>query len=128
MPTNNFWDTIKWFKEKEFDSPDLPGSGQYMNQSFVEILDRIRAKIGKPMKINSGYRTPEHNVKVKGVVNSSHLKGIAADIYVPDNNFRFLLVKSAIAEGITRFIIHRTYLHIDMDYSKDQNIMELNLE
>ena len=33
-----------------------------------------------PLKINSGYRTPEHNAKVGGVPNSQHIHGKALDI------------------------------------------------
>jgi len=40
---------------------------------------------GKPIKINSGYRCPEHNADVKGRPLSYHLSGQAADIAFPGN-------------------------------------------
>ena len=46
------------------------------------ILDILRKKIGKPVIVNSGYRTPEHNKKVGGAKYSYHMRGMAADIRV----------------------------------------------
>lgn len=44
------------------------------------ILDPLRAAYGKPIKVNSGYRSPEVNVAVKGSKTSQHVTGEAADI------------------------------------------------
>ena len=53
---------LKHFTYDEFDSPDSPGSGEkYMDREFVECLDEARDIAGIQFKINSGYRTPEHN-------------------------------------------------------------------
>lgn len=43
-------------------------------------LDEIREGYGKPIIINSGYRSPELNKAVGGVVQSYHQKGLAVDI------------------------------------------------
>ena len=43
-------------------------------------LQVIRAKIGQPLVIVSGYRTPEHNRTCGGATNSYHLTASAADI------------------------------------------------
>lgn len=47
-------------------------------------LDSIREKLGKPILINSGYRSKMLNKAVGGVANSQHLKGLAADIVCAD--------------------------------------------
>ena len=47
---------------------------------LADYLDGIREKLGKPILINSGYRSPILNKAVGGVANSQHLKGLAADI------------------------------------------------
>lgn len=44
------------------------------------FLDGIREKFGKPVKVNSGFRSPAVNVAVGGSKTSAHLKGLAADI------------------------------------------------
>ena len=51
-------------------------------RSLAKNLQVIRDEIGKPIKINSAYRSPEHNKAVGGVKNSMHVKGKAADIVV----------------------------------------------
>ena len=54
---------MKYFTHKEFDSPDKPGSGNIMDECFLEMLDNARELYGKPMRVNSGYRTKKHNAK-----------------------------------------------------------------
>ena len=43
-------------------------------------LEVLRDKVGQPIIINSGYRSPQLNRKVGGAANSNHLTGCAADI------------------------------------------------
>ena len=43
-------------------------------------LEKVRALLGKPISISSGYRSPELNKKVGGAKNSQHLTGQAADL------------------------------------------------
>lgn len=51
-------------------------------KKLAESLQVLRDDIGLPIKINSGYRSPEHNKKIGGVKNSQHTKGTAADIAI----------------------------------------------
>lgn len=44
------------------------------------VLDPLREAYGKPIYVNSGYRSPELNKAVGGVSNSFHLQGYACDI------------------------------------------------
>ena len=46
-------------------------------------LEVLRAIWGRPILITSGYRCPEHNVRVKGSPRSLHMLGRAADVVVP---------------------------------------------
>jgi len=57
---------MRFFQYSEFDSPDAPGSGHFMDPHFMELLDRIREQAGFPFIINSGYRTAAHNLAVGG--------------------------------------------------------------
>jgi uncharacterized protein YcbK (DUF882 family) len=43
-------------------------------------LQVIRDEFGKPIRVNSGYRSPEHNKEVGGVKNSQHVQARAADL------------------------------------------------
>lgn len=45
----------------------------------VERLERLRQELDKPLRVNSGYRSPDHNAKVGGAKASMHLE-FATDI------------------------------------------------
>jgi zinc D-Ala-D-Ala carboxypeptidase len=47
------------------------------------VLDPLREVIGQPIKVNSGYRGPVLNQRIKGATKSQHLNGQAADIQCP---------------------------------------------
>lgn len=62
------------------------------------LLDPIRLMWGKPIIVNSGYRSPNLNKAVGGVPNSNHLTGEAADITTgtkQDNLKLFEMIKSS---------------------------------
>jgi len=42
----------------------------------------LREHFQKPITINSGYRSPEHNEKIGGSKKSQHLLGKAADVVI----------------------------------------------
>lgn len=69
----------KNFQVKEFACKD--GSDTiFIAQKLPMVLQYIRARIGKAVKLNSAYRTPEHNESEGGATYSQHLYGTAADI------------------------------------------------
>ena len=51
-------------------------------KSLASNLQVLREKLGKPIKINSAFRTKSHNKAVGGAKNSQHLVAKAADIVV----------------------------------------------
>ncbi len=70
------------FRDTEFSCHD--GSGQVrIHPKLPKLLEKIRVALGKPITVNSGYRTPSYNAKIGGAKNSYHMKGMAADIVVP---------------------------------------------
>lgn len=50
---------------------------------LAEMLERIRAALGVPVIVTSGYRSPPLNRAVGGVSSSDHTQGHAADIVAP---------------------------------------------
>jgi zinc D-Ala-D-Ala carboxypeptidase len=116
---------MKHFSLDEFDSPDVKGSGSKMNTSFLLRLDELRERCDFPFKINSGYRTKEHNEKVGGSHRSSHLDGIAVDIHCNDSARRFKIVSEAVKMGFSRIGIANTFIHIDDDTTKSQGVIWL---
>ena len=57
-------------------------------------LEELRLRSGTPIRINSGYRSPQLNKKIGGVPTSNHLTGCAVDIRV--SGMEQLIVYAAI--------------------------------
>ena len=51
-----------------------------VDAELVRRLELLRALVGRPLRIVSGFRCPTHNAAVGGARRSSHLAGEAADI------------------------------------------------
>ena len=69
------------FKVREYRCKD-GSDAVFIHPELAEILQKIRTHFGRPVTINSAYRTPEYNKKVGGESLSQHLYGRAADIVV----------------------------------------------
>ena len=116
------------FKLEEFDSPDFIGSGELMNKAFLNLLDRARDAAGISFVISSGFRTLEHQneLKAKGYPvskSSSHLKGLAADISCTDSASRLIIIESLLYVGFRRIGIGKTFVHVDLDKDKTQDVI-----
>lgn len=82
---------------------NAPSQMEYNNLKKLckEVLQPIRDKWGKGIKITSGYRCPALNVKVKGSGSSQHCKGEAAD-FEPmnqENGKLFHIIEAMIHNG-----------------------------
>lgn len=113
----------KYFKTDEFDSPDLPGSGQLMQEEFLMKLDKAREIAGISFKINSGIRTVSHNAKVGGKSKSAHLTGYAADIAVNGSRSRFIILEALISAGFNRIGIANSFIHVDCHPDLDEDVV-----
>jgi len=114
---------MKYFNYEEFDSPDIQGSGQLMDPELLDMIDKAREIYGKPIRVNSGYRTENHNRKVGGVDSSSHLKGLAIDVACVRSNDRFEMLTALIEVGFNRIGVASTFIHVDIDKGKSQNVI-----
>lgn len=96
------------------------------------FLEGIRAQYGHPIIITSGVRSPEHNKRVGGLSNSSHLLAKAVDITVKNsraNDFQklaFLVAKNMPPQVKYYYEIHprQRYIHIQFG---EKNEAALNL-
>lgn len=86
------------------------------------MLDDARDLASTPFKVNSGYRCSVHNKNIKGSPTSSHLKGLAADIATPNSHTRYLILKALLNVGFKRIGIYKTFIHVDIDTDKPQEI------
>lgn len=114
--------TLKYFTKKEFDcncnSCKTKGNtGENMDIDFLIKLDKARDIAGIPFKINSGYRCPEHNIKVGGIKTSSHtnIPCNAADISTIDSVTRFKVLQALLEVGFVRIGIGESFIHCDTD-------------
>jgi uncharacterized protein YcbK (DUF882 family) len=114
---------MKYFEYEEFDSPDIQGSGQFMDTRLLNMIDEAREIYGKPIHITSGYRTESHNRKVGGVDSSSHLKGLAVDVACVRSNDRFKMLNALLEVGFNRIGVASTFIHVDIDKDKSQNVI-----
>lgn len=104
----------KNFKVREFSCRD--GSDViFVSMDLVEVLQKIRDHFGKPVTINSGYRTAAYNKKVDGADFSQHMYGMAADISVsgvkPKDVAAFAETLLPKTGGIG---IYDTFTHVDV--------------
>tara|TARA_B110000238_G_C15857767_1_gene323843 strand:- start:61 stop:453 length:393 start_codon:yes stop_codon:yes gene_type:complete len=117
------------FTKSEFDCK----SGEEMPLDVLENvkllaiqLQKIREYVGKPIRINSAYRSEAHNEAIGGVKTSQHILGKAADItidtFTPDE------VVSIIENMLTNEMLggfyigglgsYNTFTHIDIREKK----------
>ena len=75
----------KNFRLSEFDCKDgseMPSELLPNVLELAESLQELRNALNTPIRINSAYRSLEHNSKIGGSQSSQHLFGKAADIVV----------------------------------------------
>lgn len=92
------------------------GCGKRISPELEELLDKIRAGYGSPIKVTSGARCPAHNKAVKGAPNSLHMQGKAVDLaktpkllqFIKDNLVVFN-IRMEEEDNIPR-------IHIDLGY------------
>jgi len=75
----------KNFNLSEFDCKDgteMPSELLTNVLELAESLQELREILNSPIRINSAYRSLQHNSKIGGSTNSQHLFGKAADIVV----------------------------------------------
>lgn len=101
------------------------GAGECrVDPDFLDLLERIRYEFGRPMKVNSGYRSPEYNAKVaKTGATGPHTTGRAVDIAVAGKD-AYRLLEIAIAHKITGIGVYQKgkerFLHLDILENDDR--------
>jgi len=73
--TTNF--SLSEFQSK--DGAEFPSGVIGKLTELAYALQIIRNELKVPISITSGYRSPEHNRKIGGAQESTHMQGIAAD-------------------------------------------------
>lgn len=100
------------FKVKEFACKDNSDK-ILIDVTFVQThLQDIRTHFGKPVNVNSGYRTLAYNNRVGGAKNSYHTKGRAFDISIKGITPQEI-AKYAESIGVPGIIQYNTFVHVD---------------
>lgn len=96
------------------------GTGCHVNgctERLVDALEAFRALVGKPVKVASAYRCPQHNAATPNAAKGSeHTMGEAADIRVDGMTAAELEAvarKIPAIRGIGRDD-HKNYIHVDV--------------
>lgn len=82
------------------------------------ILDPLREAWGRPIYVNSGYRSPKLNTKVGGTSTSQHLFGMAADITTGNasNNEKLFKLIQNLKLPFDQLIDEKNYSWIHVSY------------
>lgn len=83
-------------KARGVDNTPPPEVSVRMDVLINRLLDPVREKWGKPIRVNSGFRCPVLNRMVGGTQGSQHLSGEAADLTtgtVEGNRELFALIR-----------------------------------
>lgn len=91
------------------------GTGRLMIvPSAMDKLQALRDKLGKPMIVNSAYRSPEHNRRVGGAKRSKHMEAIAFDVRM-DNHDPDTYIAAALSVGFNGIGTYpkQNFVHVD---------------
>ena len=104
------------FRVREFHSKHDPSDIVKVDVRLLSLLENIRNYVGKPVHINSGYRSPEYNATLKNASpNSQHCNGKAADIWVEGVTPKQIADIAECYLGSSGGIgIYKTFTHVDV--------------
>lgn len=113
----------KYFKDREFKLCSPSCSLQDMQQHTMDRLDRARELAGIPFVLTSAYRSREWELKKGRTGKGAHTTGCAVDIRCNSDSTRMAIVSACLLAGFTRIGIGKTYIHVDDDENKTQQVM-----
>jgi zinc D-Ala-D-Ala carboxypeptidase len=113
-------DHWRWSHFKPTEVLGKAGLNQYMLGNLMiqpramDFLEEFRASIGKPIIVNSGYRTQAENRDCGGSILSRHVQGIAFDIRVAElSTDQLFRAAKAFGWGGIGMYLTRGFVHVD---------------
>jgi len=94
-----------------------------VDEELMEMMVRARIRAGIAFPVVSWCRCREYNKRVGGTVESAHMDCKAVDIRVSGVGERFVMAEALFWTGFRRFGIGRSFIHVDIDREKMQNVM-----
>lgn len=106
----------KHFQREEFDCACCREN--FIEESFVDLLDELREMVGFPLIVTSGYRCAQHNARVSSTGrHGPHTTGEAVDLAV-DRVRAYAVLAAALQMGFTGIGIKQRgegrFIHLDM--------------
>lgn len=87
------------------------------------VLDPLREAYGKPITVNSGFRSPALNKAVKGSATSDHMTGRAADITggSPAENKKLFYMIQSLGLPFDQLIDEKHFSWVHVSYREGAN-------
>lgn len=112
--------TLSEFACKDRERTPVPAEHMESVQRLADALEVVRQRVGAPLRLNSAYRTPEHNRSVGGSPRSQHVLAKAADVRPPSGmtaeqlweHFAFAIERGEIQDG--GLGLYDTFVHYDV--------------
>lgn len=85
-------------------------------------LENFAISLGRPITMNSGYRAPSYNAKLKGAASKSlHMRRMAADIAWGTTNLQSKvdMIQKAIDAGFTGIGCYNSFIHVDIGLKRN---------
>jgi len=81
----------------------------------IEVADRARHKLGKPLRIASAYRSPKYNKAIGGASKSHHVRFNALDLRTSSPVTLHKILKEMRARGEFKggLGLYKTFVHVD---------------
>lgn len=89
---------------------------------ITEVLDPLREWYGKPITVNSGFRSPALNKAVGGSATSDHMQGRAADITggSPAENKKLFNLVQSLCLPFDQLIDEKNFAWVHVSYRNEK--------
>lgn len=109
---------------------NMPSFTVMQNVKFTAAgLERVRALLNQPIKINSWFRSIDVNKAVGGSKNSQHMLGQAVDFTCPDFGSPTLvaleIAKQAKIIGVDQLILESSWVHVSFTLNPRYEVLTL---
>ncbi len=119
MKVYNHWSEYpmdKW-RWPSFSPEEMASRGDgnlAIDERSIDMLQALRDELGKPMIVNSAYRSPYWNKRVGGAKSSYHMKAMAFDVRM-DNHDPATYIIAALKVGFKGIgtYPHKGFVHVD---------------
>ena len=134
MITDHFsWDEMTRPSYKRFFEENQREACNYACAIFLtaQLMERVRALIGSPIRVTSGFRSESLNSAIQGSKRSQHLRGEACDFqpYRCTIEEAFEKIATEVREkrlNVGQLLLERGWIHISLGYPTRRSRIRCN--